>query len=355
MAVIDNNRTLTLMDYLKRCNGKGEFDSQLVDFVAKSNPILKDVSFVSANNGTTLDAKLAKGIHRPTWVGFGDGLMGAKTDTADVKYVAGRMGTMIEVEGDAYDNANEEGKTQLIGEQLEKAAEGMNQEMARTLVYGSVDNEPRSFNGLYTIYNEAGGHLVGIPESDVRHFVINGAKAQNPSTAALRSIVAVKWHPNGITGFYPQNAKSVGMSRGKFEPVRYQTPDGKWHKKYLQDIYWMAGLAMMDFRNGGRIANIEADAMVTADGHVAQGQPNYIQLIQRLTSRLGKAQGRLCLYMSEIVWENLMTIFGNMTQANAITFENVDQFRKVPHLYGIPVSICDCLEVDEELVPVTNA
>ena len=353
MATISENK-LTLLDYLKRCKGNGSFDYQLVDFITKNNPILKDVTFVESNDGTSHTVTLATGLRRPAWAGYGEGVPHGKVNYNQLKFVAGRMVDSVMLEGDAWEEANEEGKKEMLAKEVEFTAEGMNQLRPETLFYGSIDTEPRSFNGLSSIYKICGGHLAGVSEEDVRHYVLNGAKAVSPSEDDLRTIWCVKWDKDHMTAFYPKGHASVGIEKGALSKIT-QERNGRTFDYYTQKLRWKAGLAMSDFRYAGAIRNIEADQMVTADGHVKTGQPNYIQLVQKLINRVNDTgSGRKALYMPKIVWENLMTIFGNLTQSNAITFEDVDQYRKVPHLYGIPVACCRCLDRDETFVPLAQ-
>lgn len=355
MATITNDQ-LTLLDYMKRCKGNGAFDYDLVDFVTKDNPILKDVTFIPSNDGTTHTVTMAVGKHDPQWLAYGEGTPHGKVNYKQVRFTAGRMVSAVRLEGDSWEEANEEGKSQMLQDELKFTAEGMNQKMAETMFYGNASADPRSFNGIFSLYNKCGGHLAGVSEDEREFYVINGAKTSSPVTTALRSIVCVAWDKSKFSAFYPKGHATVGIEKGKLEPVtKIDDSDGKSYKFYEQKLVWKAGLMMKDFRNCGAIRNIEADSMVTADGHVATGQPNYIQLVQRLINRVApKGGGRKALYMPKLVWENLMTVFGNLTQGNAISFSDVDQYRQVPHLYGIPVSPCHCMDRNEEYVTVMS-
>lgn len=354
MGFTSNTNMLTLEDQLKRFKGNGKFDYDLVKLYVKNNPILMDMPVVESNDGTVYTATVAIGEHDPAWRAYGEGIPAAKINYKQMQFTAGRLVSGVQLEGDSWDEANEEGKAQVLQTELEAAAEGMKQEVAKTLFYGNAE-DPRSFAGMAPYYNECGAHLPGVSKDEKGYYVINGAKETSPSAEAYRTIWCIAWDKSKFTAFYPKGHSSVGMERGALEPFIEKNDVGDTFKFYRQKLVWKLGFAPVDFRYAGAIRNIESDQMVTADGHVREGQPNYIQLIQKLTSRVNPSgTGKKVLYMARNVWENLMTIFGNMTQGNAIKFEDVDQYRNVPHLYGTPVVICDCLDVAEEAVKVAN-
>lgn len=346
---------LTLNDHLKRFKGNKTFDYDLVKLYVKDNPILMDMPVVESNDGTVYTATVAIGEHDPAWRAYGEGIPAAKINYKQMQFTSGRLVSGVQIEGDSWDEANEEGKSNVLQTELDAAVEGMKQEVAKTLFYGNSD-DPRSFQGMNKLFTECGAHLPGIGKDEKAHYCINGSKASSPSSDALRSIWIISWNKTKFTAFYPKGHSSVGMERGTLEPFIEKDDSGDTFKFYRQKLVWKLGFAPVDFRRAGTIRNIESDQMVTADGHVREGQPNYIQLIQKLTSRVNpNDNGNKVIYMARNVWENLMTIFGNMTQGNAIKFENIDQYRNVPKIYGIPVVICDALDVAEEFVPVVNA
>ncbi len=345
MATIGNT-ALTLADMLKGRKGDGSFDSEIVDLVVQENPMLDDIPFVEANNGTAHRTTIRTGIPKPTWVGFYEGVQPVKGSKAQVQDTCGKMKAKLEIDADLYDNGPATDKAQTIADELGGIAEGMNQEMAQALIYGKLVDEPRAFNGLFKFYATAGADSLSYDRNDAAHYVFNGAKASSPSTSALRSIALIGWSPRTITGFYPQGAKSAGLDRGTFKKVEVTDSKGGTYEAYRQYLTWTMGLSVKDFRYGGRIANLESDHMLDASG-----QPNYIELARRLRSRV-KTSGsvRRAWYMSQTVWEYIEVLFGRATQGNAIKYEDLEQRKGVPMLLGIPVRICDAMEVNEAYV-----
>lgn len=112
-----------------------------------------------------------------------------------------------------------------------------------------------------------------------------------------------------------------------------------------QTLSWDLGLSVKDYRYGGRLANLELDCM-----YAASGQPDYVELIRRLITRVkNSGMVRQCLYMEPQVWEAFQTLFYRKTQGNAVTYGDVLQ-HQAPTLMGIPVRLPDALETNETLV-----
>lgn len=345
MATIGNS-VLTLADLMKGRKGDGQFDTEIVDLVVQENPMLDDITFVEANDGTTNRTTIRTGIPEPTWVGYYEGVQPVKGTKAQVKDTCGKMKAMLEIDADLYDNCSEGGQAQLIADELGGIAEGMKQAMSQAVIYGKLADEPRAFNGLGKYYAIAGADNASYDDKDSAHYVFSGAKSASPSKAALRSIYLVGWSPRTITGFYPKNAKSAGLDRGKFDRAWALDSNGGRYEVYRQALSWEMGLSVRDYRYAGRIANIESDAMLAASG-----QPDYIEILHRLVTRVKNGAGvRQALYMSPLVWEYVQTLFYRATQANAVQYRDIEQRKAVPTLMGIPVRICDAMEVNEEFL-----
>lgn len=345
MATIGNT-ALTLADMLKGRKGDGSFDSEIVDLVVQENSMLDDIPFVEANDGTAHRTTIRTGIPEPTWVGFYEGVQPVKGSKTQVKDVAGKMKAMLEIDADLYDNSPVDGQAQIIADELGGIAEGMKAAMSQALIYGKLNDEPRAFNGLAKYYSVCGAASASFDDKDAAHYVFNGAKASAPSQSMLRSIYLVGWSPRTITGFYPQGAKSAGLDRGKFDRAWSVDADGGRLEVYRQVLSWQMGLSVRDYRYAGRIANLEADAMLNSSG-----QPDYIELIHRLATRVKNGGSvKRGFYMSPLVWEFVQTLFYRRTQGNAIQYADIEQRKSVPVLLGVPVRICDAMETNEAFV-----
>ena len=121
------------------------------------------------------------------------------------------------------------------------------------------------------------------------------------------------------------------------------------YEAYLQYLYWKLGLAVRDYRYGGRICNIQRDLMLTK-GH----EGSYVELIDRLSQRVLDDDVKQAYYMDKMMWENVCVLYSRLTRGNAIKFEHIEG-RKEKRLFGIPVRIKDPMKTNEAEVPAFAA
>ena len=346
---VNGTRALTYVDFLKGLDAKGNFDHRVINLAVRANEMLDDITVIEANNGTALETTFRTEVPKPVWTQYYGGIPSNKGSKAKLKVSCGRMGTKILIDKKLYDDAKD--KDAVIADELQSAQDGMRLEMGNMLVYGLLADNPLGFNGLFKHYDKYGSE----DDTNSAHYVLNALKAYSGATAAsddgnvsdLGSIALVGWSPNTITCFHPENHDQGGIEITPKRIVDVADPDkggDATYEAYLQYLYWQLGLAVRDFRYGGRVCNIQRDKMLTA-GH----EGAYVELIDRLTQRVHDSGVKQAMYMDKRMWENVCVLFSRLTRSNAITFQHVEA-RKERRLYGIPVRIQDCMKVAESVV-----
>lgn len=348
---VNGTRVLTYVDFLKGLDAKGNFNHRVINLAVKSNEMLDDITVIEANNGTALETTYRTEVPKPVWTQYYTGTPSNKGSKAKLKVTGGRMSTKVTVDKKMYDAAKD--KDAVIADEIESAQDGMKLEMGNMLVYGRLDDNPLGFNGLFKHYDRYGA----TDDTDSAHYVINALKAYSGTPAStddgktsdLGSIALVGWSPRTITCFHPEGDTQGGIEITPKRVVDVVDPDkggDATYEAYLQYLYWNLGLAVRDFRYGGRICNLQRDYMLTG----ADKGASYVELIDRLSQRVHDSNVRQAFYMDKRMWENVCTLYSRMTRGNAITFQHVEQ-RKEKRLFGIPVRIQDCMKVAEEVVP----
>lgn len=342
MATVGTNR-LTYRDLMSGLTGKKTFDHEIVDLVMQENDILDDLVITEANDGSSNKTTIRTGLPEVAWVGFYEGVQASKGSKAQIRNVAGHMKSKLEIDADLYDAAPD--KSALLLDEIGGHVEAMGQELADCLFYGKVSMEPKKFNGLINFYSELGGAL-STDNTLAKHYVFDGKSTTQASTAALRSIFLIGWGQKAIRCFYPQGSATGGLKRGEFKKVDVVNADDatKTYEAYRQYLSWQLGLDVRDYRYGGRLANIQADEMFDTTGI-----PNYVELLDRLSSRVKSKGVNQAFYMDPLVWEAVKTWFSRATRANAFSFEQIEA-RKTPTLFGIPVRTCQALAANETAV-----
>lgn len=340
---------LTFRDMSSGLKGDKTFDHEIVDIVAETNEMLDDIVWTQANDGSSDRTTIRTGLPEAVWHGFYEGIQASKGQKQQIVNTAGRASTLLEIDADLYDHGDAAARAALIRDEVGAHSEALGQEVATALIYGDLKTEVRKINGLGPVYSEIGSK--GDDDAVSSHFVFNGsATVPAANTLGLRSIWLANWGGNTMRGFYPKGT-SAGLMRGKFSDT-WVTEDGNKRRRiYLQQFDWYPGLAVRDFRYGGRIANINQSALTSSDADAKR----LLSTIDQLEARVRySANSRRVWYMSRLMWEALLVIFGNATRSNAVKYAEVDQRRRVPTLFDVPVRINDALNVNEAVIPLAT-
>lgn len=346
---VNGTRALTYLDFIKGLDPKRNFVHRVVDMCVRQNEMLDDITVVEANNGTALETTIRTETPKPVWTTYYGGIPANKGSKAKIKVSCGRMGTKILVDKELFDASKD--KDAVLADEIMSAQNGMRLEMGNMLVYGRLADNPLGFNGLMKHYD---AYSTGEEDdTESAHYVLNafgeGKGANKASDAKLGSILLVGWSPNTITCFHPEGSSTGGIKVGERSTTSVVDPDkggDATYEVYMQYLYWSLGLAVRDYRYGGRICNIQRDDMLNGTD---KGQ-SYIELIDRLAMRVNDDGGvRQAFYMDKQMFENVAVLFSRMTRANAVTMEQVEG-RKERRLFGIPVRIQDCMKVNESKV-----
>ena len=350
---VNGNRVLTYADFVKGLDPKGNFVHRCVNLAARANEMLDDMTVVEANDGSALQTTFRTEVQRPVWTQYYSGIPSNKGSKAKLRATCGRMGTKIIVDKNLFDKSKD--KDAVLGDEISSAQQGMKIEMGGALIYGLLSDNPLGFNGIHKHYDQ---YSTGAEDdTSSAHYVLNAFGAGNgtnkASEAKLGSIDLVGWSPNTISCFHSEGSETGGISITPKKVVDVSDPSrggDATYEAYLQYMYWELGLAVRDFRFGGRICNIQRDDMMLgADKGAA-----YVELIDRLSQRVHDNGVKQAFYMDKLMWENISVLYGRLTRSNAVSFAHVEG-RKERRLYGIPVRIQECMKVNEEKVPAFAA
>ena len=347
---VNGTRVLTYADFVKGLDPKGNFAHRIVELVAKKVEMLDDMTVIAANDGSALQTTVRTETPKPVWTTYYGGIPSNKGSKAKIKVSCGRMATKILVDKKLYDDSKD--KDAVLEDEIRANITGMKNELASALVYGKHADNPLGINGLFKHYSAYGSETADDTES--AHYVFNalGLTGNSAAKTKLGSIALVGWSPNTITCFHPENSGTGGIEKSDKRVTDVADPDlggDATYEAYLQYIYWTLGLAVRDYRYGGRICNIQRDLMLTK-GYEA----SYVELIDRLSQRVLDDDVKQCFYMDKQMWEKVCVLFSRLTRGNAITFQHVEA-RKEKRLYGIPVRIMDPMKVNEAEVSAFSA
>ncbi|WP_186158997.1 major capsid protein [Burkholderia gladioli] len=329
MAILSINNP-TLADIAKGLDPDGSV-AQLVEILNQTNEMLLDATFIEGNLSTGHRTSIRTGLPTPTWRKIYGGVQPTKSTKAQVTDNCGMLEDYAEVDK-ALADLN--GNTAAFRLSEDKAhIEGINQEVAQTLVYGNEGSAPAEFTGIAARYNSLSAQSADN--------IINGGGAGADNT----SIYLVVWGPNTAHMIYPKGSKA-GLSVTDKGQVTVENADGNGGRMeaYRTHYKWDLGFTLRDWRYCARIANIDV-----SDLNTIANTKNLITWMIQASERIPAfGMGRAAWYVNRNIREKLrLGIIEKIS--NNLTWETVAG-QRVMMFDGLPVRRTDALLNTEAVV-----
>lgn len=245
MATIGINYP-TLLEVSKEFGVNGE-PLAIADILNQHNEALDDIPWYEANSTGGHRVAIATGLPDAVYRKLNAGILPSKGSTADVTESMGSLTSLGKVDKLLADLSGNSDVYRL--RKNNRHMEAMNQKFMSTLFYGDTNSVPESFLGLAARYYDIG---VGAPESSRQIIDAGGTGTDN------MSIWLVKYGPGGVYGIYPKGSQG-GLVHRDYDEELSLAPDGVGELPMYRDWFeWNGGLAVEDWRNVVRIANIDA-------------------------------------------------------------------------------------------------
>jgi len=324
----------TLLDIAKRTDPDGKI-AAIVEMLNQTNPIVGDMTLLEANQPMGHRTVIRTGLPDPTWRKAYTGVQPTKSETAQVTDTIGTLEAYAEVDKAVADLNGNKAAFRLSEERAH--IEGMNQEMARTLIYGNEGTDPAKFTGLAARYND-----LSVPSGQN---IINGGGTGADNT----SVWLVVWSPNTIHGIYPKGQKS-GLEHEDKGQVTIENVDGNGGRMeaYRSHYKWHMGLCVRDWRYAVRIANIDLLALDNSASAEAEGKKLIRNMIMATELIPHLNAGRAAFYTNRPIRSRLRLAILDRT-ANNLTWETVSG-KRVMTFDDIPVYRTDAILTTEAAV-----
>jgi hypothetical protein len=326
MATIGANQ-LTLADHAKRLDPEGKV-AKIVELLGQSNEILTDMQWIEGNLPTGHRTTVRTGLPTATWRMLNYGVPKAKSTTAQVDDTCGMLEVYSEIDKSLADL---NGNTAEFRMSEDRAfLEGINQQMATTLFYGSQALNPERFTGLEPRYNStAAGNGTNVIKA-------GGAGSDNTS------IWLVYWGPNTCHGIYPKGSKAGIQHNDKGQQTILDAA-GNQYEGYRTHYKWDCGFSLRDWRYAVRICNIDVSDLAT-------GSPaGLINLMIRATHKIpNMGMGTPAFYCNRAVatWLDIQQL--DKTNV-ALNYSDV-QGSPAVSFRRIPIRTCDAILNTESTV-----
>jgi hypothetical protein len=173
------------------------------------------------------------------------GVPNAKSTTAQITDTCGNLETYSVIDKDIADLNNNTSEFRMS--EAMAFLEGMNQQMATTLIYGNTAVNPERFMGLAPRYNS-----VSTSTAQTAANVIDMGGTGSTNT----SIWIVTWGPNTMHGIFPKG-KITGLQHRDMGEWPVQDSSNNTYQAYRDHFKWELGLSVRDWRYIARLANID--------------------------------------------------------------------------------------------------
>jgi hypothetical protein len=321
----------TLLDVTKRLDPNGKIDA-VGEILNETNQMLPDAVFKEGNLPTGHRVTVRTGIPTPTWRKLNGGITPKKSRTAQITFNTGMLEALAEVDVRV---ANLNGNSPEWRLSEDKAfIEGMSVEMQDTLLYGNEGTEPEAFTGIMPYYNS-------LSAESAQNIVVGGGSGTDNA-----SILLVTWGDD-VHCIYPKGSKA-GLDVTDYGKVWIENVDAANGRMLaLRTHYtWDAGLVVRDWRQAGRIPNIDKSALL-AD---ASSGANLPRLMFELSRKIhNPSAGRQAWYMSRDVATRLFQQISALTKESTLGSMDVGG-KKVDSFLNIPLRRVDAMSADETLV-----
>ena len=340
MALLSTLKNPSLVDWKNAIDPNGQV-AAVVEILDQTNEILRDIVFKEGNLETGERTTIRSGIPEGTWRRLYGGVQPTKTRRVQVEEHCGMLEAYNEVDvalADLNGNTSAFRMSEAVGQ-----IEGMNQQMARQLFYGSK-LDPERFEGLASRYSS-----LSAPNADN---IINAAGTGNDN----RSIWLVVWGPMTCSGIIPKGSVA-GLQVTDKGQVTIENVDGDNGRMeaYRMHFRWDLGLCVKDWRYIVRIANIDRSDLL-AGGSSAPDLPELMFQALDLIPNPGMGaggdgymSGTMAFYMSRDVKTALRQQLARNVKQSTLTTENVGGVR-TDMFQDIPLRRVDVLATNEALV-----
>jgi hypothetical protein len=332
---------LTLAEWATRLDPGGK-PAAVIELLGQTNEMLTDMLWMECNDGAGHKTTVRTGLPEATWRLLNYGVAKSKSTTIQVRDSTGMLEAYSDIDK-ALADLNGNTAEFRMGEDM-AFIEAMNQEMQKTVIYGSTAADPERFTGLAQRFSAIAAANNGVNIVDA-----GGTGSANTSGWLIG------WGQNTCHGLFPKGSKAGLQVRDLGE-----TPllDGNQnvYQGYRTHFKWDCGLTLRDWRFVVRIANID----ITAGAVTTTNLVNYlIAAVNKLPfiSAAGNSpppggtrpgQVNTAFYVNRTVRAALDQQAMAKTN-NFLTIETRDS-KPYTAFRGIPIRICDQLGNSESRV-----
>jgi hypothetical protein len=306
--------------------------ADVIEILNETNEMLADMSWMEGNMTTGHKSSIRTGLPAPTWRKLYGGVQPNKGNVTQVTDTTGMLEAYAEQDKALVDMASNPAQFRLIEDRAH--IEGMNQEVAATLIYGDETTAPEEFTGFAPRYSS-------LSAENADNIIDAGGTGSDNASVWL-----VCWSPNTCHGIIPKGSKAGLQVRDLGEVTIEDASNGSntgRMQAYRTHYRWDVGLVLRDWRYVVRIANIDR-SLLTVD--ISTGADLNDLMHQALTEIPNASMGRCAWYMDKSILSMLRRQTATAVASSTLTMESVGGTWQTSW-GGIPIRRVDALKTDE--------
>lgn len=298
---------------------------KIVNMMASVNTMIADGHMQEGNTTTGHKASIESGIPTPTWTRLNKGVAKSKGTKYSVEFSSGMAESRSEVDLRLLKLAKDPAGYRLS--QARSHMEGMAQELADKALHGNVQATPEAFTGLAAYYNDS--------TADSAENIEDAGGTGSDNT----SLYLVTWQEDKVHFFYPSGTQA-GIKHRAIDEEKVEDSDSNPFYAAVDLFEAHLGLVVADWRQCGRVANIDTTDLATA-GAETDTSANMIRHAIRLKNKIWNLEGgRPYWYCNRTVLTALEIQAMNKPNVN-LTLRDIGENKGVTMLAGIPVHRMD--------------
>jgi hypothetical protein len=323
---------LTLADWAKRLSPDGKGIAPIVEMLSQNNEILDDMLHIEGNLPTGHRSTIRTGLPEAAWRKLNYGTPQSKSSTVTVDDTCG----MLEARGQIdVKLAALNGNSAAFRLSENKAfVEAMNQEMAKTCIYGDTDIDPEKFLGFAPRFSDIGA---GAPANAENVIDFGGEGSDNCS------IYLIKWGEDSVHGIFPKGSQAGLVHQDLGEGDAFDANGNRF--RALMDLWqWDCGCVVRDWRYIVRGCNIDVP-LIRSD---AAEMKKLVTLLIDMEERIKDTNGKCAFYVNRTVRAALRK--GILEKISLNLTEETVGGKRVTMFNGIPIRVVDQLLITEARV-----
>lgn len=259
----------TLLEVSKQFSADGK-PLPIAELLSETNPILDDIPFFEANSTNGHRISVRAGYPDAAWRKLNAGVSPSKSAYADVTESMGMLSSLGVCDKKLAELSPNVAQFRL--NENKGHMEAMNQGFAQTLIYGDTDVSPEQFLGLAPRFDS-------LSADNAAQIIDAGGTGTD-----LASIWLIGWGESSAFGIYPKGSQAGLVHKDMGENL-IDDGTGKQYPALRDWFEWDGGIAVKDWRNIVRIANIDTAALTKDANAGADLIDLIVQGIEQINAR----------------------------------------------------------------------